>query len=212
MIYKYSVVRSSRKSIAVVISAENKIVVRCGWEVREQEIEKFLDSKADWIEKVVLQNSTKLAVNDDVIEFKCIYINGKKFPLIFGNKNEITADGVFVKSKNDIRKLYIKHFFNGFKEKVQEFANRSKLYPADISVKDYTGRWGCCDAQNNLIFNYKLFMLPTGLQDYIIIHELCHTICHNHSIAFWRLVGEIMPDYKERRKALKNFDFITTLY
>ena len=89
MIYKYSVVRSARNSIAVSISAENKITVRCGWSVRPVEIEKFLDSKADWIEKVVLQNSHKLAVNDDVIELKSIYVNGEKFPLVFGNKNEV---------------------------------------------------------------------------------------------------------------------------
>ncbi len=212
MIYKYSVVRSARNSIAVSISAENKITVRCGWSVRPGEIEKFLDSKADWIEKVVLQNSHKLAVNDDVIELKSIYVNGEKFPLVFDNKNEVCADAVYVKCKNDICKLYIKSFFTDFKERVEALARQSKLCHADISVKNYTGRWGCCDAQNNLIFNYKLFMLPQNLQDYVIIHELCHTICHNHSNAFWRLVGEIMPDYKERRKSLKNFDFLTTLY
>lgn len=212
MIYKYSVVRSARKSIAVSVSAENKITVRCGWSVRPEEIERFLDSKSDWIEKVVLQNSKKLAVNDDVIELKSIYINGKKYPLNFCSKNEICTDGVFVKSKSEICKLYIKTFFADFKERVEAFAVKYKFYPADISAKNYTGRWGCCDAQNNLIFNFKLFMLPEELQDYVIIHELCHTICHNHSNAFWRLVGEILPDYKERRKALKNFDFLTTLY
>lgn len=212
MIYKYSVVRSARKSIAVSVSAENKITVRCGWNIRPEEIEKFLDGKADWIEKVVLQNSKKLAVNDDIIELKSIYVSGKKYPLIFCGKNEICADAVYVKSKNDICKLYIKTFFADFKERVEAFAEKYKFYPADISVKDYTSRWGCCDAQNNLIFNYKLFMLPQDLQDYVIIHELCHTICHNHSNAFWRLVGEVAPDYKEKRNGLKNFDFLTTLY
>lgn len=212
MIYKYRVVRSARKSIAVSVSAKNEITVRCGWEVHDKTIEKFLDSRSDWIEKVVLRNSKKLAANDDVIELESIYVGGTKFPLVICGKNEITTEGVFVKSKTDICKLYIKTFFADFKERVEELARQYRFFPAEISVKDYTGRWGCCDAQNNLIFNYKLFMLPKSLQDYVIIHELCHTICHNHSNAFWRLVGEILPDYKQCRRDLRNFDFLTMLY
>lgn len=212
MIYKYDVVRSARKSISVSITAENKITVRCGWLVRSEDIEKFLDSKSAWIEKVVLQNSKKLAANDDVLEFEKIYVNGSKLPLIFSDKNQISDNCVYVKNKKDIEKLYVKHFFEEFKVRVEEIATSARLFPADISVKDYKGRWGCCDAEINLIFNYKLFMLPASLRDYVIVHELCHTVCHNHSAAFWRLVGEIMPDYKIRRQQLKNYDFITTLY
>ncbi len=212
MIYKYDVVRSARKSIAVSITAENKITVRCGWLVHSEDIEKFLDSKSAWIEKVVLQNSKKLAANDDVLEFEKIYVNGSKLPLIFSDKNQISDNCVYVKSKKDIEKLYVKQFFEEFKARVEEIATNAKLFPADIAVKDYKGRWGCCDAENNLIFNYKLFMLPASLRDYVIVHELCHTVCHNHSAAFWRLVGEIMPDYKIRRQQLKNYDFVTTQY
>lgn len=86
------------------------------------------------------------------------------------------------------------------------------LYPASVSVKSYKGRWGCCDSKNNIIFNYKLFMLPRCIQDYVIIHELCHTLCHNHSPAFWKLVSEFLPDYKAVRAELRNFDFLTALY
>ena len=180
--------------------------------MREEAIEKFLDEKSAWIEKVVLQNSLKLAANDDVLEYEKIYLYGEKLPLIVGDINAVRDDGVYVKDINAVAKLYKKTFSEKFVERVTAFAELTRLTPNGIYVRDYKGRWGCCDASNNLTFNYKIFMLPPDLGDYIIVHELCHTLCPNHSEAFWRLVGEFVPDYKERRKALKNFDFITSLY
>lgn len=212
MNYRYDLIRSARKSVCVSVSAENKITVRCPWGMTLREIEKFLDLKSEWIEKVVLKNSRKLALNDDVLEFKRIYLNGETLPLIISDKNSIEDDAVYVKNTGQIANLYKKHCFAAFKSRVEELAQKSRLYPKEIFVRDYKGRWGCCDAKNNITFNYKLFMLPPRLQDYVIIHELCHTLCHNHSQAFWKLVSEFVPDYKERRKELQNFDFISTLY
>ena len=212
MNYKYEIIRSARKTVSINISAENKITVHCPWGVCVEDIEKFLDSKSEWIERVVLNNSKKLAANDDVIEYRQIYVAGKKLPLVFADKNEISDGCVFIKDKKYIEKLYIDKFSESFQDRVQQLANISKLYPATVSVKSYKGRWGCCDAKNNLIFNYKLFMLPSELQDYVIVHELCHTLCHNHSDAFWHLVKEFVPDYKQKRKDLNYYNFLISLY
>lgn len=212
MKYKYSVVRSARSSIAVVVSTDNKITVRCPWSLRQEEIEKFLDGKASWIEKVVYKNSVNLAANDDVMELKAVYVGGEKLPLVTGSKNAIERDAVYVKSVSDIKKVYLAAFSEKFLQRVDELSKAALLYPNKVSFKDYKGRWGCCDAGNNLIFNYRLFMLPESVQDYVIIHELCHTLCHNHSQAFWKLVEEFTPEYKQAKKLLAKFDFLTSLY
>lgn len=212
MKYKYSVVRSARKSIAVVISSDNKITVRCPWGLRIEEIEKFLDGKESWIEKVVYKNSVNLATNDDIIELKSVYVGGKTLPLVVGDKNKIEENAVYVKSLSDIKKVYVAEFSEEFLKRVDGFSKTAKLYPNKVSFKDYKGRWGCCDAANNLIFNYRLFMLPESVQNYVIIHELCHTLCHNHSPAFWKLVSEFAPDYRQAKKQLAKFDFLTSLY
>jgi len=212
MKYKYEIIRSARKTISVKISCDNKITVSCPWGMRVAEIEKFLDDKKDWIEKVVLNNSVRLAQNDDVLEYRQIYVGGKRLKLIFSDKNAIEDGCVFIKSKNDVERLFVNEFSESFNARVQQLAKNSKLYPNSVSVKGYKGRWGCCDAKNNLIFNYKLFMLPCELQDYVIVHELCHTICRNHSDAFWHLVEEFVPDCKKKRKDLQYYDFITGLY
>lgn len=212
MKYNYEIIRSQRKSLTVSISGENKITVRCSWSLPAEKIEEFLDGKADWIEKIVTKNAERLAANDDIIERRKIYFNGTKLPLVISSQNKITADAVYVKKFEDIEKLYVKTCSEEFIAEVGEVAKTAKLFPQSVSVKKYKGRWGCCDAKNNLIFNFMLFMLPPDVRRYVIVHELCHTLCHNHSPAFWKLVGEIEPNFKVLKNRLASFDFLTSLY
>jgi predicted metal-dependent hydrolase len=72
-----------------------------------------------------------------------------------------------------------------------------------ISIKKPATRWGSCSRLGNLNFNYRLLWLPPALADYIIVHELCHLGELNHSPKFWRLVEQILPNYKALRRELK---------
>lgn len=74
-----------------------------------------------------------------------------------------------------------------------------------ISIRNSKTRWGSCSRLKNLNFNYKIIYLPSRLQDYIIVHELCHLKEMNHSRRFWQVVSEIMPDYKELRAQLHTY-------
>lgn len=74
-----------------------------------------------------------------------------------------------------------------------------------INIRRQKSRWGSCSKKGNLNFNYKIAYLPAPLADYIIVHELCHLKEFNHGAGFWRLVGEIVPDYMKVRKELKKF-------
>jgi len=74
-----------------------------------------------------------------------------------------------------------------------------------VSVKNQKSRWGSCSKRGNLNFNYKIVYLPEALTDYLIVHELCHLKEMNHSKNFWLEVGRAIPDYKVRRRELRNF-------
>jgi len=73
-----------------------------------------------------------------------------------------------------------------------------------ITIRNQTSRWGSCSRKGNLSFNYKIIYLEQNIQDYIIVHELCHLKEFNHSKKFWDLVGECVPNYKECRRRLRN--------
>ncbi|MEO0396928.1 MAG: SprT family zinc-dependent metalloprotease [Cyanobacteria bacterium P01_A01_bin.137] len=71
------------------------------------------------------------------------------------------------------------------------------------SVRGQKTRWASCSSRKDISLNYKLLFLPTDLVEYVLVHELCHTIHMNHSKRFWALVGEKQPDYGPRRQAIK---------
>ena len=72
-----------------------------------------------------------------------------------------------------------------------------------ITVREQKTRWGSCSAKGNLNFNWKLILMPEGILDYLVVHELAHRMEMNHSPAFWRVVEREIPDYRERRMWLK---------
>ncbi|MCH5146956.1 MAG: M48 family metallopeptidase [Clostridiales bacterium] len=212
MEYKYDIIRSPRKSISITISNRNQITVRCPWGMSENKIKEYLNSKSEWINKVINKNALRLAVNDDIMEKRCVYFNGVKLPLILSDKNVITPEAVYVKKYEDIGNLYKKHCSDEFFNAVDVLSKLTRLTPNSIGIRKYRGRWGCCDSKNNLVFNYILFMLPPKVQRYVIIHELCHILCHNHSPAFWKLVSDFEPNYKRLKKQLADFGFLIDLY
>lgn len=72
-----------------------------------------------------------------------------------------------------------------------------------ISIRNQKTCWGSCSRKGNLNFNYKIMFLPENIQDYIIVHELCHLKEFNHSKKFWRLVSETVPSHLEIRRELR---------
>lgn len=76
---------------------------------------------------------------------------------------------------------------------------------------DYTGikitsaktRYGSCSAKNSLCFSLYLMQKPLYAVDYVIVHELAHTVHHNHGKDFYKLIEKYMPDYKDRISVLK---------
>lgn len=209
---EYKIIYSKRRSIQISVSDDNQVTVRAPFTVSKERIERFVYEKQGWIGKIILKNSARVRAVGDVLNFKTVLVDGKQVPLILGEKNLVTENCVCLKSIEDIQKQFTKSFLSGFLEEVNYISQNSGLIPHSVKVKNYKSRWGCCDIKGNICFNYKLFMIPQKLREYVIIHELCHIKHHNHSAAFWRLVESYLPDCKSIRKELKNFDFLTTLY
>ncbi len=72
-----------------------------------------------------------------------------------------------------------------------------------IAIKETKTRWGSCSAKGNLNFHWKLILMPAKILDYVVVHELAHLKEMNHSPRFWAQVEKMLPDYRQRRKWLK---------
>ena len=73
----------------------------------------------------------------------------------------------------------------------------------NITIRHQRTRWGSCSSQGNLNFNCLLMLAPEKVIDYVVVHELCHRKEMNHSPKFWAEVERILPDYRERRRWLR---------
>jgi predicted metal-dependent hydrolase len=91
-------------------------------------------------------------------------------------------------------------------KRVQELARVHGFTYNRLGFRDNLSNWGSCSAEDNISLNVKLMKLPDELIDYVILHELCHTVEKNHSVRFWALMQRVCPDYARRRKELKTFN------
>lgn len=85
------------------------------------------------------------------------------------------------------------------------FAQRMGVTYGRITIREQKTRWGSCSSKGNLNFNWKLVLMPEEILDYVVVHELAHRFEMNHSERFWAIVAEVLPDYRERRRMLKEW-------
>lgn len=78
-----------------------------------------------------------------------------------------------------------------------------RLSPASVTIRDQRTRWGSCSTNGTLSFNWRLVMAPPEILRYVVVHELSHMREPNHSAAFWKVVAQYYPDYREARAWLK---------
>jgi predicted metal-dependent hydrolase len=90
------------------------------------------------------------------------------------------------------------------RDKCEAFGALVGRYPRSVAVRTYRRRWGSCDVLGNIRFNWLLVSAPEAVIDYVVVHELCHLHHLDHSPRFWAAVERVLPDYRERRRWLRD--------
>lgn len=91
--------------------------------------------------------------------------------------------------------------------RVLHWERQSGLQALGARIRQFQSRWASCNAQNVLEFHPRVMELPASVQDYVVVHELCHTVEKSHTRAFWALVARQMPDWKRRHEMLERASF-----
>ena len=87
--------------------------------------------------------------------------------------------------------------------RVRYWERKTGMQAHGARVRLFQSRWASCDARNVLEFHPRVMELPSSVQDYVIVHELCHTVEKSHTKAFWSLVARHMPDWQRQHGALE---------
>ncbi|MDR6879563.1 SprT family zinc-dependent metalloprotease [Bacillus sp. 3255] len=121
--------------------------------------------------------------------------------------NDLSEEELKIK----LKKFYFASCKKIIGERIKIYQAQLKVKPKTIEVEESKTKWGSCSSDKKITFNYRLAMAPIEVIDYVVIHELCHLSHMNHDRSFWRLVGSIMPDYKEKEKFLARHGHAMTL-
>ena len=191
--FEYTVQRSSRRTYSIKVTEDNKIIVRAPARATQRDIENVVAEKRAWIERALAFNSANTLAGQRVKDF-------------------IDGQGVHVTSPRGFKAAYVNSLGEEFLSRFKGEEARCGLHSAGVGFRAYKSMWGCCDAKGNIVFNFKLLMLPPELQRYVMVHELCHIVHRDHSPSFWQLVERFEPSYKLLRKEMKRYNFLSKMY
>ena len=207
--------RRRRKTSSIIIS--NGIVkVVVPDQISDFTIKELINKRMSWIKKKLQDESNikPVIVKEYVDDESFTYLgNNYKLKSFVSNISfvKVSSDYINVslpkKSKENIKSLlerwYKEKAIEILTEKTNRYAKIIGVLPTAISVGDYKSKWGSCSIEGKISYNWKIIIAPSRVLEYIVIHELCHMLEHNHSKEYWRHVNTYCKDFKESRKWLR---------
>ncbi|MBC8496976.1 MAG: M48 family metallopeptidase [Chloroflexi bacterium] len=223
---RYILTYVDRMDLAIHVHPDTTVAVEAPLESEFPEIEKRVRKRAAWIVKQQRQfrrfsvefpprkyvsgethrylgRQYRLRVFEDDVPIEVVRMD-RGFITMYVNS----------KSPDNVKKVLENHFrkraLNIFTEQVKKWMPRFERFDIEqpqVVVRRMKSRWGSCTAKGKITLNFKLIQVPKKLIDYVIVHELCHTVVHSHNTEFYALLTRILPDWEERREKLNSFEF-----
>ena len=169
-------IRSSRKTLAIEVRPDGTIRIRAPRFCTNAEIRHFVQKNRAWI-------AGKLEMAEQRQQRKSTP-EGRPF----------TEHEIHELAERALREL---------PPRIRQYAELMGVTYGRVTIRSQRTRWGSCSSRGNLNFNCLLMLTPPEVQDYVIVHELAHRLEMNHSPRFWRIVEEILPDYRKRKQWLR---------
>lgn len=209
---------SDRKSLGITVTPDLYVTVKAPPETSIEKVKEKLKRKAPWIIKqqsFFLSFHPKKSARKFVSGETHLYLGRQyRLKIIFEEEESVKLKGKFIevkttdklKSKELVHKWYLRNAKSKFyliaSELIENF-KKYKVEPSSIVLRDMPTRWGSCTPKGKLILNPELIKAPRGCIEYVIIHELCHLIYHNHNQRFFDLQTKEMPDWTKWKMKLE---------
>ncbi len=227
--YPYEIIKSDRRTMALQVKKGGEVVVRIPKGLSFRSGHELVQKNKSWIYTHMkgIQASLKKKEEFHWEDGAKVLLWGKSYILrvvsdywrksfrVSIREGELILAGPVEKQAGPELEMVIKEVMKLFyrqearkylEKKTAGWAADMKIGYSRIAVRDQATRWGSCSTKGNLNFNWRLVLLPEGLADYVVVHELAHRIHMNHSRAFWGVVEGKLPDYRLRRKLLKSYE------
>jgi predicted metal-dependent hydrolase len=215
-------IRARRVRIQVKADQGVTVVVPPG--VTFDQAEGFLLAKKEWVRKAVGKYAGLLAqqtVFRPGLEFairnyrlRMVTLKGgllrnwlEKDELVVAFPEGVPAEDPRVQdfTRRAVERLLRLEAITYLPDRTAELAGKHQLTFAKVSVRNNRTRWGSCSSNGNISLNIHLMRLPDALIDYIILHELVHTIHRNHGPGFHNQLELVYPGHRAAEKMIRNY-------
>lgn len=209
----YTVVRSDRKTVCIQIGRQGEVIVRAPRRCSGAYIDAFVQSKTQWIathqaqrlEAFKAQAAYSLKTGD------VLYFCGK--PLLVklapGCRVYLSKTAVYLPRgdvagiQKPLLEAYKKAAMPYLEQRLAYWARQMEISYQQLKISSAASRWGSCSRDGVIRISVYLLFASAEAIDYVLIHELAHRRVFNHSPAFWAVVEQYMPDWKQRRQELR---------
>lgn len=216
----FTINKRSRR-IRLSIKSDGEIVVTLPPGVPFQDAIRFVESKTDWIAKQQSKIRAGLTLFSPESCFKTRF---HQLAITKGNSEKVynrVGNGIvqiFIPEKINHEQLRVQEFIKKtlidvmrweakvyLPKRLNELAQKHGFSYQNVSIKNASTRWGSCSSTNNINLNLHLMRVPEHLIDYVLIHELVHTVVKNHGEKFWLLLEQCYPNARKADKEMKNY-------
>jgi predicted metal-dependent hydrolase len=209
----HQIIRSSRKTLAILVKHDGSVIVRAPMKTPERTIWEFVEKHRSWIEKKKAELlSADIELSKQYQPGEMFMFLGESYPLeiVKHQRQPLALEGTFklVESVHTRAQTIFENWYRQqarriIQERVDLYAKQYGFQYQRIKIMSARTRWGSCSRSGSLNFSWRLIMAPIEQVDYVVVHELTHTVHHNHSKRFWKKVESVLPDFRERQKWLK---------
>ena len=217
--FQVEIIKTDRKKSASIQLKDGQVRVRAPRSLSDKRINDLIKKRAPWIKEKLKEYSKRpQAVTKKYEDGEIFSYLNRNYELKIVESDEEAVKlkngclvvsickedfGKNIKVQNLLTDWYRNHAHKYLQERTDKFANIIGVSPSSISVKNYKSRWGSCSINGAIDYNWKIIQAPKKIIDYVVVHELCHLIEHNHSPKYWSYVEKFMPNWKESRDWLK---------
>jgi hypothetical protein len=212
------VVFEPRKRITIRIRPDGRVRVTAPLAAETAHVKKVLLEKSKWITRHLerLSGAPPLpAIYTPGAEhhflgnpFALVPVRAARYGVTLSDGRLLVASPVPEdpkKLEKALRRWYRKQAETIITERLGLWSPRLPVLPRhEVRFRWMKSRWGSCSRGNSIIFNTQLVKAPLPCIDYVVVHELCHTLHHDHGAGFKHLLASVMPDWKEAAARLKN--------
>jgi len=206
--YRYS---SRRRSIALMVTAQGKLVVTSPRGTPPAQISQALARHHNWIVQKAAERREAWSRPREGM----VYYLGRPYPLASAGRQRQPGapPGEEIRVLPDLpagggpalRDWLNRRAAADIQGRLARYAPALGVKARPLELAQWKRRWGECHPDGRLRFNWRLIMLPPEIIDYVVVHELAHLRVPGHNPRFWGQVAAILPDYRERRQWLNRY-------